>query len=99
MAWTAMLTPAFWCAIAILRLQPVAFKPTTVHLLARELLLEVEADDFSVGAATLAKNITTVGLGLEQIPLATLLDVGQNALIELVGSARPAALSIGSQPV
>ncbi|GGA58061.1 MOSC domain-containing protein [Pelagibacterium lentulum] len=60
-----------------------------VHLIAAELLDEVNAEGFDVAPGALGENITTRGLDLIGLPKGTLLQVGPDAVIEVTGLRNP----------
>ncbi len=60
-----------------------------VHLIAAELLDEVNAAGFDVAPGALGENITTRGLDLIGLPKGTLLQVGPDVVIEVTGLRNP----------
>ena len=60
-----------------------------VHLMHSELHDELRAAGFSVGPGDLGENITTAGLDLLSLPVATVLRIGDHALVALTGLRNP----------
>lgn len=60
-----------------------------VHLIASELLEEVNAEGFDVAFGALGENITTRGLDLIFLPRGTRLCLGETAVIEITGLRNP----------
>lgn len=60
-----------------------------VHLIDTELFERVGAEGFSVGPGDLGENITTSGLVLVELPVATVLAVGDDALLAVTGLRNP----------
>lgn len=60
-----------------------------VHLLHRELLRELEARGFAIGAGDIGENILTSGLDLLALPTGTLLRIGGTASIKVTGLRNP----------
>lgn len=60
-----------------------------VHLLSSEKLEELRAKEFAVRPGDLGENILTEGLDLLNLPLATLLRVGEDALLQVTGLRTP----------
>ncbi len=59
-----------------------------VHLIASELLVEVEAKGYDVSPGDLGENITTVGLDLISLPVGTSVRIG-DAILALTGLRNP----------
>lgn len=60
-----------------------------VHLIHEELFEELAAGGFTVGAGEIGENITTRGLALLKLPLATRLHIGASAIVEVTGLRNP----------
>lgn len=60
-----------------------------VHLIAAELFGELRAIGFDVKPGDLGENITTQGIDLLKLPLGTLLNLGNIAVVELTGLRTP----------
>ena len=60
-----------------------------VHLIHAELHKELRARGFKVYAGQMGENITTVGIDLLSLPVATRLHVGAEAVIEVTGLRNP----------
>ena len=60
-----------------------------VHLIHEELLDELRESGFSVRPSDLGENITTRGVGLLNLPLGTLLRIGNSAVVEVTGLRNP----------
>jgi MOSC domain-containing protein YiiM len=58
-------------------------------LIPSELFATLAEAGFEIGAGELGENITTAGLGLELMPLGTLMELGPSAIIELTGLRTP----------
>lgn len=72
----------------------VAIDPTQpnlrqVHVIHEELHDELNAKGFEISAGAMGENITTRGLDLLALPRATLLEIGQDAIIEITGLRNP----------
>ena len=63
-----------------------------VHLLRSELFDDLRRAGHEVYPGGLGENITTAGIELERLPLGTLLQLGQTAVIELTGLRTPCVL-------
>jgi hypothetical protein len=74
------------------RRQPRRLNLRQVHLIPAELLCDLGQHGYEVKPGELGENITTRGLALEQLPLGTLLVVGDTAVIELTGLRTPCVL-------
>jgi MOSC domain-containing protein YiiM len=72
--------------------QPSLANLRQVHLMTSELLQKLQADGYEVMPGDLGENVTTEGLDLERLPLATRLVFGKMAVIELTGLRTPCAL-------
>lgn len=73
------------------RKDPTRPNHTQVHLLQSELFAEL-APQFSLTPGKLGENITTRGIDLLSLPLATRLHLGPEAVIELTGLRTPCTL-------
>ena len=71
------------------RRDPRAQNRMQVHLLQSELLDELALADFDLQPGQLGENITTRGIDLLSLPLATHLHVGAEAVLELTGLRTP----------
>ncbi|MED5579631.1 MAG: MOSC domain-containing protein [Nitrospinota bacterium] len=60
-----------------------------VHLLPMELLEELEREGYSVNPGELGENITTKGVDLIELPLGTLLKIGESVSLEVTGLRDP----------
>jgi MOSC domain-containing protein YiiM len=60
-----------------------------VHLIPAERLAELAAAGFTVSQGQLGENVTTAGLDLFALPVATRLRLGPDAVIELTGLRNP----------
>ena len=69
-----------------------------VHLIASELLDEVNAEGFDVVPGALGENVTTRGIALIDLPRGTLLHLGETAVVESRACAIRAARSKRSGP-
>jgi MOSC domain-containing protein YiiM len=74
------------------RRQPRLPNLRQVHLIPAELFASLSDAGFHVAAGALGENITTTGLDLERMPLGTLIELGQMAIIELTGLRTPCVL-------
>jgi MOSC domain-containing protein len=63
-----------------------------VHLLPSELFDDLRAAGYGLHPGQLGENVTTAGLDLERLSLGTLLNLGENAVIELTGLRTPCVL-------
>ncbi len=70
---------------------PTQLNLRQVHLIALELLEELQAKGFEVLPGQLGENITTHGLELLELPQGTLLHIGLEAVIEVTGLRNPCA--------
>lgn len=73
------------------RRNPCARNIRQVHLIPLELLDELQTAGYDVEPGDLGENVTTVGLGLEKLPLDTDLRIG-SAVIRLTGLRTPCML-------
>lgn len=69
-----------------------------VHLIHAELLEELRAQGFTVGAGDLGENILTAGIDLLGLPRGTRLQLGPEATLELTGLRNPCAQIERFQP-
>jgi MOSC domain-containing protein YiiM len=69
-----------------------------VHLIHTELHQELRARGFSVYAGQMGENITTIGIDLLSLPVATRLYVGAEAIIEVTGLRNPCSQLDGFSP-
>lgn len=69
-----------------------------VHLLAAELLDELNGSGFVVAAGDLGENVLTRGLDLLGLPAGTRLSLGGDAVVEVTGLRNPCAQIDGFQP-
>ena len=69
-----------------------------VHLIHAELLEELQASGFAVGAGKLGENITTRGVELLALPRGTRLHLGDTAVVEVTGLRNPCVQLDGIQP-
>lgn len=60
-----------------------------VHLIASELLDEVNDEGFDVAFGALGENVTTRGIALIDLPRGALLHLGENAVVEVTGLRNP----------
>ena len=60
-----------------------------VHLIAAELIDEVNAEGFDVGFGGLGENVTTRGIALIDLPRGTLLHLGAEAVVSVTGLRNP----------
>jgi MOSC domain-containing protein YiiM len=60
-----------------------------VHLLHRELLGELEAQGFVIGAGDIGENILTRGVDLLGLPTGTVLRIGEVAAVQVTGLRNP----------
>ena len=60
-----------------------------VHLIAAELLDEVNAQGFDVGPGALGENVTTAGIDLIDLPRGTILALGESVRLEVTGLRNP----------
>ena len=72
----------------------VAVDPTQpnlrqVHLIHAELFDELRDKGFAIGPGELGENVTTHGVALLDLPVATLLRIGDAAVLELTGLRNP----------
>ena len=72
----------------------VAIDPSTpnlrqVHLIPEETLSDLVGNGFDVKPGDLGENITTSGIALHELPVGTLLRIGNEALIALTGLRNP----------
>ena len=79
------------------RKDPTRLNHTQVHLLQSELFADL-APDFPLSPGQIGENITTVGLDLLALPLATRLHLGPDSVIELTGLRTPCTLIDRFQP-
>ncbi len=68
-----------------------------VHLLNTELFERVGAEGFDVGPGDLGENITTTGIDLVELPAATVLAIGPDALLAVTGLRNPCGQIDGFQ--
>ena len=80
------------------RKNPTAPNRMQVHLLPAELFLWLAEQDHAVSAGQLGENIATSGIGLSQLPFATRLHLGDEAVIELTGLRTPCKQIEAFQP-
>lgn len=71
------------------RRNPAAPNRTQVHLLAAELLDDLNRSGFDLHPGDLGENITTRGIDLIALPSATRLHLGPEAVLELTGLRTP----------
>jgi hypothetical protein len=74
----------------------VAVDPTQpnlrqVHLIASELFAELRQQGFKVAPGDLGENMTTSGIDLISLPRGTILKVGEQAVLEVMGLRNPCA--------
>lgn len=62
-----------------------------VHLIHDELFAEVREAGFTVAPGDLGENITTHGIDLLNLPVGTLLRIGDSAVVEVTGLRNPCA--------
>ena len=60
-----------------------------VHLLAAELLAELNGRGFAVGPGEMGENVTTIGVDLLSLPAGTRLRLGKDAVVEVTGLRNP----------
>ena len=60
-----------------------------IHLIHQELFAEVRAQGFEVAPGDLGENITTSGIDLLDLPVGTLLHLGDEAVVEVTGLRNP----------
>lgn len=63
-----------------------------VHLIAQELIDEINAEGFDVLPGALGENITTQGIDLINLPRGTRLHLGHDAIVEVTGLRSPCVL-------
>lgn len=63
-----------------------------IHLIPAELFEELRTLGYTVWPGELGENVTTLGLKLEHLPLATKLRLGQSTVVELTGLRTPCRL-------
>ncbi|GLR14698.1 MOSC domain-containing protein [Chitinimonas prasina] len=69
-----------------------------VHLLAAELLDELQQQGFAVAPGALGENLTTRGLDLIHLPRGTVLHLGEQAEVEITGLRNPCTQIEAFQP-
>src|ERR1700738_2252466 len=74
------------------RRRPTMPNVRQVHLIPAELLEALRAEDYDLKPCDLGENVLTAGLGLEAMPLGTILKLGADAAIELTGLRTPCVL-------
>ncbi len=79
------------------RKDPTRPNHTQVHLLQSELFADLDPH-FSLKPGQMGENITTSGIDLLTLPLATLLHIGPEAVVELTGLRTPCTLIDRFQP-
>lgn len=62
-----------------------------VHLIAAELLDEVNAEGFDVISGALGENVTTRGIDLIELPRGTIMTLGETVRLEITGLRNPCA--------
>ena len=80
--------------VTVQHLSRIAVSPTDpnlrqVHLIHAELLAELAAQGFEVGAAQLGENILTRGIDLLALPTGAILHLGTEAVVRLTGLRNP----------
>ena len=60
-----------------------------VHLIAAELLAELQQQGFRLGEGSLGENVTTVGIALDLLPRSARLHLGATAIVEVTGLRDP----------
>jgi len=68
-----------------------------VHLIHLELIDQLREQGFGVEAGSMGENITTSGIDLLSLPTGTVLQIGQEAVIEVTGLRNPCAQLDGFQ--
>jgi MOSC domain-containing protein YiiM/ribosomal protein S18 acetylase RimI-like enzyme len=91
------------CGVTVKHRSRVARDPTQpnlrqVHLMHTELLDELAAKGFAVAPGDLGENITTSGVALLGLPMGTLIQLGESAVVELTGLRNPCAQLDHFQP-
>jgi MOSC domain-containing protein YiiM len=71
------------------RRNPDALNLRQVHLIHEELFDDLRADGFEVRPGDIGENVTTRGLNLLALPTGTLLQLGNEAMIEITGLRNP----------
>lgn len=71
------------------RVDPTQPNLRQVHLIASELLDEVNAQGFDIAFGALGENVTTRGLDLIFLPRGTRLSLGETAVVEITGLRNP----------
>ena len=71
------------------RREPDAANLRQVHLIHEELFDELHTDGFEVRPGDIGENVTTRGLDLLALPTGTLLQLGNEAVIEITGLRNP----------
>ena len=84
------------CGATVQHLSRIKVDPTQpnlrqVHLLHSELLLELQDNGFQVDAGSMGENILTEGIDLLGLPKNTLLEIGQNTVLQITGLRNPCA--------
>ena len=69
-----------------------------VHLIHSELHDQLQARGFQVAAGEMGENITTRGLDLLALPVATRLQIGPDAILEITGLRNPCTQLDGLEP-
>lgn len=73
----------------LVRKNPKALNLCQVHLLQAELFDELRDAGIAIGAGEMGENVTTQGLDLLNLPLGTLLHLGEGAVVEVMGLRTP----------
>ncbi len=81
-----------------MRQDPTQLNLCQVHLLASEFLEELAAKGHTVPPGEFGENILTTGLDLLALPLATILRLGPEAVVEVTGLRTPCSQIDGYQP-
>lgn len=62
-----------------------------VHLISRELIVQLQAQGFNVKPASMGENITTEAIDLLELPTDTVLKIGSTAEVTITGLRNPCA--------
>jgi MOSC domain-containing protein YiiM len=74
------------------RRKPAMPNVRQVHLIPVELLEALRAEGYVLGPGDLGENVLTAGIDLESLPLGTILNLGDEAAVELTGLRTPCVL-------
>jgi hypothetical protein len=74
------------------RYRPAMRNMRQVHLIPAELLKALRLEGYELGPGDLGENVLTAELDLESLPLAAVLELGSNVMLELTGLRKPCVL-------